>query len=107
MKIVEVIREITSGGFGLIEEVRCDNGEHYARKTFSPSSNNAIDERIYNESKNRFIREVKTQKILAQKCVDHQFIMPIIYEDLDADKPFYLMPLAEHDYNVEIKKSKN
>ena len=37
MKIIKEIREINRGGFGIIHEVLCDDGNHYARKLFSPS----------------------------------------------------------------------
>jgi hypothetical protein len=37
MKITAVIKEINRGGFGIIDEVLCEDGNNYARKTFNPS----------------------------------------------------------------------
>jgi hypothetical protein len=34
---MKVIREISRGGFGRVEEVELANGEHYARKIFNPA----------------------------------------------------------------------
>ncbi|WP_435522958.1 protein kinase domain-containing protein [Chryseobacterium indoltheticum] len=101
MKIRQVIREINRGGFGIIEEVLCDNGNVYARKTFSPMSNPKITKEIIDKSRNRFIREVKIQSKLLK-----EYIIPIEYYDITGDSPWYLMPVADYDYSEEIKNAK-
>ncbi|MCT3728310.1 protein kinase [Elizabethkingia anophelis] len=102
MQVENVIKEINRGGFGIIEEVICDDGRHYARKTFDPLTNPKITSEIINKCKNRFIREVSIQSRLQQ-----EYIIPIIYYNLTDDKPWYLMPVADYDYNHEIIFSKS
>ncbi len=62
MKITKIIGNINRGGFGIIDEVLCDDGNHYARKLFSPSDQFKTDKALCDRLKVRFIREVKTQK---------------------------------------------
>lgn len=100
MKVIETIRTINRGGFGIVEEVRCDDGNTYAKKTFCP--NIAVEVEQIKKWRDRFIREVKTQKQLQS-----EFIMPIIISDLSGDEPWYLMPIAEYDYNKEIEDCKS
>lgn len=101
MKVVQVIEEINTGGFGIIEKVLCDDGNLYARKTFSPIPNPKITSQIIDKSRNRFIREVKIQSRLQK-----EYIIPIIYYDINGNNPWYLMPIAKYDYNEEIKQIK-
>jgi len=102
MNIVKVIRVINIGGFGLIEEVQCNDGKKYARKTFHPSSAFLSDRELCERLKTRFVREVRTQKMLPQ-----EFFIPVIYEDLRSNNPWFLMPLADDVYTNEIARSKN
>lgn len=62
MLVKKVLRLINEGGFGKIEEVVCDDGQHYARKTFSPSPQFLPNKDLCAKLKQRFIREVRTQK---------------------------------------------
>lgn len=101
MKVTNVIEEINRGGFGLIEKVTCDNGNTYARKTFSPLPHPKITQKIIDKSRDRFIREVKIQSRLQK-----EYIIPINYYDITSNNPWYLMPVADYDYNEEIKKIK-
>ncbi len=101
MNIVNVIRNINRGGFGDIDEVLCDDGIHYARKTFSPSTQFVGNTELCDKLKKRFIREVKTQKILPK-----DYFIPIIYDDLTSETPWFLMPLAEKVYTEEIESCK-
>ena len=55
MRIVEKIREVNRGGFGIIDEVLCDDGNHYARKLFSPSEIFKSDLELCDRLKARFI----------------------------------------------------
>ncbi|RED26929.1 serine/threonine protein kinase [Flavobacterium cutihirudinis] len=101
MRILKVIEVINQGGFGIIEKVICDDGNEYARKTFCPSSQFLSDKQLCDKLKARFIREVKTQKLLPK-----EYFIPIIYEDLESDNPWFLMPIAEDVYSNEIINSK-
>lgn len=101
MIVKQVIKEINRGGYGIIEEVLCDNGNIYARKTFSPIPNPKITKHIVDKSRNRFIREVKIQSKLQK-----EYIIPIIYYEIGGDNPWYLMPVADYDYSEEINNIK-
>lgn len=101
MKVINVIRTINRGGFGIIEMVLCDDQKLYARKTFSPSPNFNFTQDLLDKFKLRFAREVRVQKSLPQDS-----FMPIHYEELECDNPWFLMPVAEKVYTEEITQSK-
>ena len=44
MKIVKVIREIHTGGYGIIHEVELEGGDRVARKTFNPLLRERMDD---------------------------------------------------------------
>ena len=102
MKIVKVLKNINRGGFGIIDEVVCDDGNHYARKLFSPSDQFKNDVSLCDRLKVRFIREVKTQRILPT-----DYFIPIVYDDLVSANPYFLMPVADDVYINEIQKCKS
>lgn len=102
MKIIRVIENINHGGFGVIDKVKCDDGHIYARKTFSPAEQFKADKTLYNRLKARFIREVKTQKVLPG-----EYFMPILYDNLDVANPYFIMPLADDVYTSEIEECKS
>lgn len=96
---MNIIREINRGGFGVVEEVEVD-GNRFARKVFSPSfeiNTQSEKEKLIR----RFCREAKIQEIL-----DSRFFIPITGKKLDIEQPYYLMPLAEKNFNEEIKNAK-
>lgn len=101
MKIIFVVRNINRGGFGLIDEVLCDDGNSYARKTFAPSEVFKDDSALCERLKKRFIREVRTQKILP-----NEYFIPILHSDLDVESPYFIMPMADDVFTEEIKRSK-
>ena len=101
MKIVKEIGNINHGGFGIIDEVECEDGNRYARKTFSPSDQFKSDKLLCDRLKVRFIREVRTQKILP---ID--YFIPIVFDDLVSTNPYFLMPLADKVYTNEIEMCK-
>ncbi len=101
MKITEVVRVINKGGFGIIDEVVCVDGHHYARKQFKPSDDILPDKQQYDRLKDRFVREVKTQKRLPD-----DYFIPILFDDLNCSVPYFIMPLAEDVYTEEIDKCK-
>lgn len=101
MKILKVVGNINRGGFGIIDEVICDDRNHYARKQFNPSDQFKTDIALCDRLKIRFIREVKTQKILP---ID--YFIPILFDDLVSANPYFIMPLADDVYTNEIEKCK-
>mgnify|MGYP001156984079 CR=1 FL=1 len=102
MKIEQTIKSINRGGFGIIDEVECDNYHRYARKTFAPSDQFKDDIDLCNKLKARFIREVKTQSLLPS-----EYFIPIVYSDLNSPQPYFLMPLAEDVFINEIQNAKS
>lgn len=96
---MEVIRRINRGGFGIVEEVRLDDGRHVARKSYAPD----IDSDTEGEAKlrQRFAREVRIQSELNSNA-----FLPVIGHDLTADPPWFLMPLAERNLADEIRRCK-
>jgi serine/threonine protein kinase len=101
MIVNRVIKLINRGGFGIIEEVQCDDGNIYARKTFSPLSANGVSAPLLEKFRQRFIREVLTQKRLPR-----EYFIPILYEELSGTNPWFLMPVADYDYSHEITRVK-
>lgn len=101
MIITNVVRLINDGGFGKIEEVICNDGQHYARKTFNPPANTANDPVTREKFRMRFIREVKTQQRLP-----NTLFIPIVFDDLSGSSPWFLMPVADDVYSNEILRSK-
>lgn len=101
MKIVTTVRRINRGGFGIIDEVVCDDGNHYARKTFSPSDQYISDIALCERLKARFIREVKTQAVLP-----NEYFIPIIFYDLNVSSPYFVMPVADDEFTNEILSCK-
>ena len=99
MKVEKEIRTINRGGFGIVHEVLCDDGSNYARKTFDPVNIKASE---IDKFKRRFGREVKIQSKLPK-----DFFIPIVYYELNIEKPWFLMPIADSSYKEEIAKSKN
>ncbi|AWH86297.1 hypothetical protein HYN59_14795 [Flavobacterium album] len=96
MKIEAVNRIIHDrSGFGIIHEVRAEDGNLYARKTFQP--NHAVAKEDYDLFKRRFAREVRVQQKLSS-----DFIIPIVHAELNEDEPWFLMPIASKTYQEEI-----
>jgi serine/threonine protein kinase len=102
MVIKQVKALINDGGFGKIEEVLCDDGNYYARKTFCPSSQFISNPVLCETLRQRFIREVKTQKKLPE-----ELFIPIIFDDLTSSSPWFLMPIAADVYSNEILTCKH
>lgn len=102
MIVNSIIRRINRGGFGIVEEVICDDGNHYARKTFSPNADPRVTPDMIQKWRQRFIREVETQKRLPS-----EYVIPVVYYELNSLNPWYLMPVADYDYNYEIFECKS
>ncbi|SLN77392.1 serine/threonine-protein kinase [Oceanibacterium hippocampi] len=93
------IRGLGSGGFGVVDLVQDDQSNQYARKTFSVSQ--TLNYQVIENVKRRFSREVKIQS-----GINNRNIVPVLYSDLNADPPFYLMPPAICSLQDEISKDK-
>lgn len=99
---LKVIRQLGRGGFGVVEEVVDGSGNRFARKTFSPSPNNALDTATIDKLRKRFMREVRIQKELGGLE-----IIPILHDELVGDNPWFLMPLADKTYETQIKEDQH
>lgn len=92
---MKVLNLIARGGFGRVERVRLDNGTLAALKTFEPRAH--ADPASVEKMRRRFAREVRTQRAL-----ESESFLPVIDADLDADLPWFAMPLAERSLQTEI-----
>ncbi len=84
-----VIKEIGQGGFGRVEEVVNEDGDHLALKTFFSIAEAKCPPELYENAKLRFLKEAKIQHSLS-----HPNIVPVLEHFLDCDPPSYVMPLA-------------
>ena len=79
------VKERGKGGFGVVDEVRHDDGRFFARKTLQVPPH--LDP---TQVKPRFEREAKYQR-----AIQHNHVVPIYDFDLSANPPWFIMPLAE------------
>jgi len=93
------IRTLGGGGFGLVDLVRAEDGQTYARKTFNVAQTMPSD--LVLNVKKRFAREAKTQS-----GIRHKNIVPVLHSELSADPPFYLMPAAICSLQDDLDKDK-
>lgn len=96
---LKTINKLGTGGFGNVDLVKDENDDEYARKTFSV--NQPLTKDLVENVKKRFIREAKIQESLS-----HPNIVPVLGGDLDADPPFYLMPVANGNLADDLAKDK-
>ncbi|MDE2165923.1 MAG: serine/threonine protein kinase [Alphaproteobacteria bacterium] len=94
---LRVIGQIGRGGFGIVERVRDGGGLEFARKTFNIGNPAALTRDLAENVKRRFVREAQVQRALR-----HPNVVPVIDADLDADPPWFLMPLAEASLQMDI-----
>jgi eukaryotic-like serine/threonine-protein kinase len=73
---MRVVRRINRGGFGYVDEVIDDNGNHVARKTFDPQLVGQAVDLI--SLRRQFEREVRIQS-----AIKHPNIMPILKAKLE------------------------
>ena len=99
MSAYTVVQKIGQGGFGFVEEVINDGGEHVARKTFHPA--NHIPQIDHKKLMERFKREVKIQTNIG----GHE-VMSVLDSDLNASVPWFVMPLADTTYDAQIAEDK-
>ncbi len=96
----KTVNEIGRGGFGVVEEVEDTSGQPFARKTFKPAE--YIPDIAHNRLRKRFKREVRIQAELGGRE-----IMPVLASDLNAEKPWFVMPLAEKTYEQQITEDRS
>ncbi|MFQ1270328.1 protein kinase domain-containing protein [Klebsiella pneumoniae] len=94
--LIDPIEEIGNGGYGVVEKIKLFNTSHhlcglYARKLLTSGNS---DKDVYQ----RFIREIKAQC----DCL-HNNIVQIFITNLEAQKPWFIMELAKHSLDDEIK----
>jgi eukaryotic-like serine/threonine-protein kinase len=80
------IREIGRGGFGIVHEALGDDGAHYALKYLNPA---AFQQQDHAMLMRRFEREVRYQQM-----VNHPNVVSVVAHDLNANPPWFAMPLA-------------
>lgn len=80
---LQFIKNLGGGGFGVVDLVQDEQGNTFARKSFSVSQ--PLPPQMVENVKKRFAREAKTQS-----GINHPNIVPVLYADMDADPPFYL-----------------
>lgn len=96
---MRVISEIARGGFGIVDKVELDDGTVVARKTFQPSFHLPAHE--FQKIKARFIREIRIQS-----TIQSEYFITITKFDLDCENPWYLMPLAEKNFQQQIEEDR-
>lgn len=96
---IEDLERLGQGGFGEVYKVNIynktkDHVTQYARKYFSPSAeNDNTYVREIADLRERFLIEIKTQYILNSE--DYDLIAPIVLFNLQGDKPYFVMELAQ------------
>lgn len=80
------VKEIGRGGFGIVHEVRGDDGKSYALKVLNPAAFQPQDHAMLIR---RFEREVRYQQM-----VDHPNVVSVLMHNLAANPPWFVMPLA-------------
>lgn len=90
------IKERGRGGFGVVNEVRGEDGLHYACKVLNVPPN--ISPELV---KPRFEREVKYQS-----AIHHDHVVHIFEHHLDSNPPWFIMPLADWSFQDELEKDR-
>ena len=92
---------IARGGFGRVEKVKHKKtGQIVARKVFDPMPLLVATSNI-GKLKQRFKREVKVQSQLS-----NDYFISVLEQDLDADPPWFTMPLAKRSYEGKIEEDR-
>jgi eukaryotic-like serine/threonine-protein kinase len=101
---LKIVGVIATTNFGRVERVQLTDSSVAARKVFSPSAV-VLQDGTTEKMRKRFAREVRIQAELPKL----RFI-PILQWDLDADPPWFVMPLADMtlgDYLPSLKDTAN
>src|SRR6478736_1604557 len=94
-----VIENLGSGGFGVVDLVRATDGSIFARKTLLPTS--SLPPQVIQNIARRFAREAKIQS-----GIRHHNIVPVLWTELSALPPFYLMPAATCSLQDDLDRDK-
>ncbi|MCC3535593.1 MAG: serine/threonine protein kinase [Microcoleus sp. PH2017_25_DOB_D_A] len=94
---MKVLNVINRGGFGRVEKVELGNGEIVARKVFDPLPDILAAAEVP-KLKKRFQREVKVQSSLSA-----DYFIEVLDSDLQAETPWFTMPLADRNFSQEIQ----
>lgn len=87
----EIIQEIGAGGFGEVHKAKLNStGEIVAIKFIHTN-------KLNDDELRRFSREIKIHKQL-----NHQNIIGVLSYDTESSRPYYIMPLAENNFNQLI-----
>lgn len=92
------IENIGRGGFGVVDKVKDERGDVYARKTFQINQGPLFPPKLSENVKKRFIREAKLQS-----AISHKNIVPVVKKYLDEEPPYFLMPLALNSLEKDLK----
>ena len=84
-----MIELISETNFGRVERFQHTDGQYYAVKRFAPRAGVFSPDDLV-KLKQRFAREVKVQREL-----DSSMFIPIVNADVNADQPWFVMPLAD------------
>lgn len=98
---MNVLKEIGRGGFGIVEEVIDDEGNHYALKTFSVNQPAGFSVEMTDNVRKRFVREADVQSEL-----QHRNIVPVLSKYLQNEPPSFLMPLAVSSLDKDIQQDR-
>jgi hypothetical protein len=93
---MEVLGQIARGGFGRVERVRLESGAVVARKVFDPAPEFSFLDQT--KLRRRFVHEVEALRRLATHGV-----IPVLDAALDAEPPWFTMPLAEKSFRAQVK----
>ena len=98
-KNYRLLRNLGGGGFGSVDLVEGEDGTLFARKTFIANPHRPAN--LQANVRKRFKREAQYQA-----GIRHLNIVPVIEADLDADPPWYVMPLAEGTLHDDIQRDR-
>lgn len=99
--IKKFVRFINKGGMGKVDEVELTDGTRAAMKTFDPNAALFSDVLELAKLRKRFDKEVRYQTQLGLNGA-----MPVLFQDMSVDPPFFVMPLAEKSYADQIKEDR-
>jgi eukaryotic-like serine/threonine-protein kinase len=94
------IKNLGSGGFGVVDLVQSDDGSVFARKTLVPTNN--LPRQVVQNIERRFAREARTQS-----GIRHHNIVPVVHTELSASPPYYLMPAATCSLQDDLDRDKS
>ncbi len=99
---MQVIKQIGRGGFGVVDLIQDQNGQQFARKTFSVNQPGNFPAELLANVAKRFVREAQVQAALS-----HPNIMPVVATDLNSNPPSFFMPLAVSSLDEDIGRDRS